>query len=258
MSLLLTKWVGVWYILTRNRKLVKWSKCVMVGDNLEREERILDAAAELIPQFGYDKTTVSDIARQAGISKGAIYLHFESKDALFEALLVRELQLYMERWLGLIDDDPRGGTIAGMYKNSLYALSGRPFMMAMFAQDREMLGNYLRKPDNFFRRAQESRAENTRYLFVKMMQEAGLMRLDLDARVIAHIMDIVAHGLVTVGEVKPAEQIPPLDAVIEGIAEVMERALTPENADPEKGKEIVRQIADAGRKAFLDEMDSAE
>lgn len=225
---------------------------MIVGDNLEREERILDAAAELIPQYGYDKTTVSDIARRAGISKGAIYLHFSGKNELFESLLARELQLYVARWTELIEADPQGGTIAGVYKNSLYALSSRPFMMALFTQDREMFGSYLRKPDNFFRRAVESQPENPRYLFVKMMQEAGLMRRDLDARIIAHIMDIMAYGLVAVGEVKPAEQIPPLDQVIEGIAEVMERALTPEDADPEKGKVIMRQIADAGRKAFLD------
>ena len=53
----------------------------------DREQRILDAAADLIAHFGYDKTTVDDIARRAGVSKGAIYLHFKSKDDLFEGLL---------------------------------------------------------------------------------------------------------------------------------------------------------------------------
>ena len=62
------------------------------SDNEERRERVLNVAAELIVHYGYDKTTVSDIAREAGISKGAIYLHFDSKEALFEALITRELQ----------------------------------------------------------------------------------------------------------------------------------------------------------------------
>ena len=56
----------------------------------EREQRILDAASRLIAHYGYDKTTVSDVAREAGVSKGAIYLHWKSKTALFEALLFRE------------------------------------------------------------------------------------------------------------------------------------------------------------------------
>ena len=57
----------------------------------EREQRILDAAANLIAHYGYDKTTVDEIAREAGVSKGAIYLHFKSKEDLFEALLLREI-----------------------------------------------------------------------------------------------------------------------------------------------------------------------
>ena len=64
------------------------------SNNAEREERILDAAAELFIHFGYDKTTVSDIASEAGISKAAIYLHFKSKDDLLEALILRETEAY--------------------------------------------------------------------------------------------------------------------------------------------------------------------
>lgn len=57
---------------------------------LERAHRILDAAAELILRWGYDKTTIDDIARQAGVAKGTIYLHWKTRDALFVALLRRE------------------------------------------------------------------------------------------------------------------------------------------------------------------------
>ena len=43
-------------------------------------EAILDAADELFEKFGYQKTTVEEIAQAAGIGKGTIYLHFRSKD----------------------------------------------------------------------------------------------------------------------------------------------------------------------------------
>lgn len=224
----------------------------MVGsDNEEREQRILDAAAELFVHYGYDKTTVSDIAREAGISKGAIYLHFESKDSLFEALMVREMRTYAERWLAQLEADPAGGTIAAMYKNSLYALNSSPFMMAMFRQDSRVLGNYLRKPDNFFRTYRAQQTESDRYVFVKLMQEAGAVRQDIDARVIAHIMDILAYGLVAMDDVLPKEQIPPIEAVIEGIAALMDKALTPDNGgNPEASKAILQQIVTASQQQF--------
>lgn len=218
------------------------------SDNDERQQRILDAAAELFVHYGFDKTTVSDIANTAGISKGAIYLHFDSKDSLLEALVVRELQIYAEKWLEMLEADPAGGTIAGLYKNSLYALNDSAFMKAMFTQDGRVLGNYLRKPGNFFQQFRENQTESGRYLFVKMMQEAGAVRQDLDPRVIAHIMDMLAYGLVGMDDLIPKEAAPPLEEIIEGIALIMDRALTPEDGDDsELGKKIVRQLAQAGR-----------
>jgi len=217
------------------------------SENDEREQKILDAAVNLFLHYGYDKTTVSDIAREAGVSKGAIYLHFASKDALLEALITRETMTYAEKWLALIDADPRGGAIGGMYKNSLYALSSSDFMAAMFRQDGRILGNYLRKPGNLFIEMRDAQEESSRLVFVKMMQEAGVMRSDIDARVVAHIMDMLAFGLVGMDDFLDKEKAPPAADVIEGIANIMDRALTSENVDSDKGKVILRQIADAGR-----------
>ncbi|NOK62144.1 MAG: TetR/AcrR family transcriptional regulator [Chloroflexi bacterium AL-W] len=221
------------------------------SDNKEREQRILDVAVDLFVHYGYDKTTISDIARKAGVSQGAIYLHFDSKDALLEGLVIRETKAYAERWLALIEADPKGGTIGAMYKNSLYALSASPFMSAMYRQDSRILGNYIRKPDNFFRRMRDQQTESGRYTFVKMMQEAGVMRQDMDPRVVAHIMDMLAHGLVEMDEVIDKASVPPVEDIIEGIADIMDRALTlDDGSNTEDGKAILRQIADAGFQQF--------
>lgn len=214
------------------------------SDNEERKARILDIAARLFVHYGYDKTTVDNIAQEAGVSKGTIYLYFESKDGLFEELLIRETMKYQEQWLQLIEADPQGGTIGGMYKNVLYALNSSPFMAAIFKRDGRILGNYLRKPGNLFRNQDPS----TRYTFVKLMQEAGAMRQDVDPQVVAHVMNMLAYGLVAMDEVMDKAQMPPADALIEGIAELMDRALTPaEGGNREAGKATVRQLSEAGR-----------
>jgi AcrR family transcriptional regulator len=56
---------------------------------VEREQQILDAALAVFAQKGYGDTRIGDIADAAGIAKGTIYLYFESKDALFEAVFLR-------------------------------------------------------------------------------------------------------------------------------------------------------------------------
>ena len=215
--------------------------------NIEREQRILDAAAGLFVHYGYDKTPVSDIAREAGVSQGTIYLHFESKDDLFEALLIRELRIFAETWFERIEADPMGGLIAGMYKNMLYALDSSAFMSAVYKQDRRIFGSYLRKPDNFFRKQPQS----TRHDFLKLMQDAGAIRQDIDLKVTAHIMNILAFGMVGMDEIMDSENIPPIDDLIEGIADLMDRALTPDDGgDSDAGKAILRQVFEAGRQSY--------
>jgi AcrR family transcriptional regulator len=43
---------------------------------------ILDAADRLITHYGYKKTTIEDISREAGIGKGTVYLYFKSKEEM--------------------------------------------------------------------------------------------------------------------------------------------------------------------------------
>lgn len=54
-----------------------------------RREQLLDISARLFAERGYERTTVEDVIRQAGLSKGAFYYYYPSKEALLEALATR-------------------------------------------------------------------------------------------------------------------------------------------------------------------------
>ena len=58
----------------------------------ETLNRILEVAEECFAQKGYATTGIAEICQRAGVSKGAFYHHFPSKQALFLTLL--------NRWLG--------------------------------------------------------------------------------------------------------------------------------------------------------------
>jgi len=51
-----------------------------------KREAILGAALELFGRYGYRRTSIDDIARQAGVAKGTVYLYVENKEALFRTL----------------------------------------------------------------------------------------------------------------------------------------------------------------------------
>ncbi len=57
-----------------------------------REAAILDATHRLLARHGYDTLAMDDIASEVGIAKGSLYRHFESKDALVGAVMVRLLR----------------------------------------------------------------------------------------------------------------------------------------------------------------------
>jgi AcrR family transcriptional regulator len=60
-------------------------------------ERILDAADRLLARYGYRKMTVDDLAREAGIGKGTVYLSFDSKSDVALACIDRMVARLLDR-----------------------------------------------------------------------------------------------------------------------------------------------------------------
>ena len=48
----------------------------------EVREALLDATDRLLAERGYQKMTIDDLAREVGIGKGSVYLHFSSKEEI--------------------------------------------------------------------------------------------------------------------------------------------------------------------------------
>ena len=219
-----------------------------MSSNDERQQQILDAAATVIIRLGYDKATMSDIAEEAGASRRTIYLYFRGKDELLEELLYREYMQYTQTWLEQIEADPRGGSVGGFYRATFHSVNRHPLIAAILRRDRRVLGNYLRKRDNIF--SQMLSDVNT-LAFFQALQAAGAIRQDIAADVIEHITEMLSYGQLTIGDFKPPDQFPPYDAVMEALADMMDRALRPENertgADSGAGKAIVRQITASAR-----------
>jgi AcrR family transcriptional regulator len=211
----------------------------------ERQQQILDVAAAVIIRLGYDKTTIGDIAEEAGVSRRTVYLYFKGKEELFEALLSREYLQYAQSWLDQIEADPRGGTVGGFYRALFHTVNQRPLIAALMRRDRRVIGNYLRKPNNIFARMQSG--VNTPE-FIEALQSAGAIRQDIDAVVIVHILEMLSYGQLTIGDFKPLDQFPPYDAVMEALADMMDRALSSaDGGNNQAGKAIIRQITAAAR-----------
>ncbi len=74
------------YPIARSRGIAETPPATTMACDHARRSIILEAAERLFRQHGPAKTTVADIAREASIGIGSVYLEFPSKDAVVEAL----------------------------------------------------------------------------------------------------------------------------------------------------------------------------
>src|SRR3954449_2194931 len=65
--------------------------------SVERVQRMLDAAQQLVAEVGYDALTTTLIAERADVSIGSLYQFFPDKQAVVRAVALRNLERFSER-----------------------------------------------------------------------------------------------------------------------------------------------------------------
>lgn len=68
---------------------------------MSTEEKLINAAIELMSKNGYHRTTVADIVKAAGVAQGTFYLYYDSKKNLFLSLMERFYSLLQDALLGV-------------------------------------------------------------------------------------------------------------------------------------------------------------
>src|SRR5882724_8325558 len=62
-----------------------------------RHNEVIEAACRIFARLGYSATNVDDIAKEAAMAKGTIYLYFKSKEEIFAAVLARDLECLINK-----------------------------------------------------------------------------------------------------------------------------------------------------------------
>jgi AcrR family transcriptional regulator len=74
------------------------------ADGRQTRQAILDAALDLFAEKGYFGTSLRDIAAAVGVRESGFYNYFESKEALFNALLATDSESKAEQWAELLSE----------------------------------------------------------------------------------------------------------------------------------------------------------
>jgi TetR/AcrR family transcriptional repressor of uid operon len=108
------------------------------------EERILVAAEQCITRLGIRRTSITDVAAQAGVSRGAVYFHFSDKAVLVDAVMVR----IAEQFVASSAESVRAGScladqIAEAAVFIRLSVGGRVPMRPLPADDEQLLATLM-------------------------------------------------------------------------------------------------------------------
>jgi AcrR family transcriptional regulator len=102
-----------------------------------KPQAILDTAARLFAEQGFQKTSVDDIARLAGVSTGTVYYYYKSKSLLLQAVQLRSVEAWTQatRNAARGEADSRAARIAaGLRASAAYAMKD-PVMRLILMHD---------------------------------------------------------------------------------------------------------------------------
>jgi AcrR family transcriptional regulator len=158
-----------------------------------RIERVLDTAADLLVRWGYQRVTIDEIARHAGIGKGTVYLHFRTKDALFLTVLLRAHRRMAAQIVSRMDANPAYALPAPLMRAAYLDMVADPVAKSLYLGDVEVLGRLAHEAADTLGDLAERRADAL-HEHLRLLQEYGCLRRDLSVDSLRYTLSAVAMG----------------------------------------------------------------
>jgi AcrR family transcriptional regulator len=165
-----------------------------------RREHILEAAERCFARSGFHRTTMQDICKEAAISPGALYVYFDSKEALIAGICERDRAEFAER-LAALSDAP--DFLAALKRLGEHYFVDEPphkhlmcIEIGLESTRNARVGEIHRGVDEFVYASFEK-------LFQRMKDE-GRIAPDLEIPVVVKLFSIVADGMFWRRAVDPA------------------------------------------------------
>ncbi|MBB4955390.1 AcrR family transcriptional regulator [Agrobacterium vitis] len=147
------------------------------GADPAKRDQILEGARRAFMKYGFDATSMNHITREAGVSKGTIYVYFENKEDLFSALIQTSKQKFTATLRDILAED---GDVRDILRNYGKAFARYILTSQMTEAIRILLGVIDRMPhlcSNFMK----SGPENARSVLEEFLQkQVDAQRLEID------------------------------------------------------------------------------
>lgn len=168
----------------------------------ETRSRLMNAAISVFAHAGFERATVDEIVRQAGFSKGAFYVHFESKDDLFRAMLEERISRQLETFRRGVDHTlPMADNVRTILSAVFGLVRHDPLWAPLFL---EFAAHAARNDSVRLRLAMMyMRWRELLMDILNTSREAGRTRKDIDVKFIAIVIIAAVEGCLLQSHVAP-------------------------------------------------------
>ncbi len=164
------------------------------GADSHKRRQILDGARRVFLASGFDGASMGEIARVAGVSKGTLYVYFDSKEALFEALTVEEKRGLAEALFHLDEADPDVRAVLRRLGSSFLDEMARPHHIASVRMVMGAVEKFPRVGRAFYEAGPRQGSQRLRgYLDAQVA--AGRLEIADTTLAAHHFLELVKGGL---------------------------------------------------------------
>lgn len=134
-------------------------------ERYRRRGLVLDAAEALISEVGFESATMDQIAERAEVGKGTLYLHFESKSAIYLAICERGSRLLNEKMATVLTKDLTGLEMLKMLGNVyLQFLQDNPQYFYAFSYYEGIMADEKARSSNISAQCEQNAKDNMTYI----------------------------------------------------------------------------------------------
>jgi TetR/AcrR family fatty acid metabolism transcriptional regulator len=168
----------------------------------EKRNQVLTLAKKRFERFGFNKTTVDEIARDAGISKRTLYQEFESKEKILEELFMFEALSVRKVILNQIKKIPEPAERLQSYiRLAIKYLNHNPFIVSVLHDESGFFAPFLKDKPGIIEQGIEEIISN----ILKEGVKKGVFR-KMDGKVVSRCIFLLFKGL-TYGRSSPARPL---------------------------------------------------
>ncbi|MFN8217053.1 MAG: TetR/AcrR family transcriptional regulator [Solirubrobacterales bacterium] len=112
-----------------------------------RRREVLDTAARLFHERGYQGTSMDEIADAVGLTKGSLYHHFDGKAEILTAIYEEAADLVVAQTEGHSDDEPAADVFAALVRGILEMIAQHRYHVTVYYQEMRWVREWLPEED---------------------------------------------------------------------------------------------------------------